>query len=663
MNPNHIIIRQLINNEGVEFLNDVKLCNILHDMGYFNHMREVKQMFNELVSEGNTESIVKYHKGICNRDVIETIIQTYTQRYSMQVASYTMQCIMYGLGLIDQVQTLSVNTDLSWFSQLEKQRECKRIIDEWNTEYAIFNVTPEDAKISIDGYPYELKNGQLVTELDCTEHTIEVEAEMYHKHTSTFTVEASNQQEITIDLVPMFGSMLIMCNAKNSEAFIDGTSVGMLPLSIPRVTSGSHELVIKNPLYKDYRQTFDIVDDEFLNINAKLEENYGMVNLVSNDPEVEIYVDEELKGKGQWNGQLPVGKRKVECKRASFFPKTIEIDVPNSAETMEVQLPDLDAYFGCLKINVLPVGSKVLLDGKEIGKTPMQYKQALTGTHKLKVMADEYGNEIEKEVQIEEGKITEVNETVSIWFLHDLDKIAIGDYYYTDGTYSHMKSNKKPCAGVVFSLEVTEEEKKHGWTHGHIMSLYEDKERYHWDDNWNRYSKKLVTGVGYQKSYEGYEDLPDQRIPAIEDKNGYAFTQCWKSQNSSQFKAIRALDNVKPRLDTQKTSGWYMPSLGQWCDFFVNILKLKLDLSELSIRIRLPKDSVSLLKKYGIESANNNDYWTSTEYDHEYIWKFSFEHDAFGFRYKNSNKHSDYYIDFDGQQKGGGNFVKAVAAI
>jgi hypothetical protein len=100
------------------------------------------------------------------------------------------------------------------------------------------------------------------------------------------------------------------------------------------------------------------------------------------------------------------------------------------------------------------------LDGIEIGKSPLKYKNALTGKHIIKIIEQECGNKIEKEIEIEEGIINTIEEAIPLVFFNDYEKAKIGDYFYIDGTLSHRKSEDKKAVGVVFTLETTEEEKK-----------------------------------------------------------------------------------------------------------------------------------------------------------------------------------------------------------
>lgn len=223
----------------------------------------------------------------------------------------------------------------------------------------------------------------------------------------------------------------------------------------------------------------------------------------------------------------------------------------------------MEAYYGCLKVNVKPVGAIVYLDGVEIGKSPLKYKNALTGKHIIKVVEQECGNKIEKEIEIEEGIITTIDEAIPLVFFNDYEKAEIGDYFYIDGTLSHQKSEDKKAVGMVFTLETTDEEKNHGWTHGQIIAL-KNAAICEWGDKYEKSIKDLPT-------YEG----KDWDIVA-KDKDGYKYSHLNSIYNNSKYTAFAMAQNYNIKVQIPlTTSGWYLPTIGQWNDILTNIFHLR----------------------------------------------------------------------------------------
>ena len=195
----------------------------------------------------------------------------------------------------------------------------------------------------------------------------------------------------------------------------------------------------------------------------------------------------------------------------------------------------------------------VLLDNKIIGKSPLIYRQALVGKHKLIVYNELCDKKVEKDIKIEEGIITIVEETLPQTFLNDYSKIQIGDYFYSDGTFTHEKNNVKKIIGIVFTLETNETQRSRGWTHGQIIAL----------DN------------------------------------------CESGKNVSYEQANEYASNYRKQIVSRYYSNWYLPSLQQWNTILKNLLNV-------DIPGELIYDSKRKLKQLlNIPSEYNSYFWAS----------------------------------------------------
>lgn len=153
-----------------------------------------------------------------------------------------------------------------------------------------------------------------------------------------------------------------------------------------------------------------------------------------------------------------------------------------------------------------------------------------------------------------------------------LDTLKIGDYYYSDGTFSSHLDKSKTCVGVVFSLETTGIEKAHGWTHGQIVAL---------------------------------EDAEDECGSCVWGTDGDGF---------EAFKMARCYSVSLPTC----TSGWYLPSLGQWRDILTNLGKITVTDDVFSF------DLVKTLENLCFLNIQSTDYWSSTAKDASNSWGVSF---------------------------------------
>lgn len=192
-------------------------------------------------------------------------------------------------------------------------------------------------------------------------------------------------------------------------------------------------------------------------------------------------------------------------------------------------------------------------------------------------------------------------------FLNDYSQLRIGDFYYSDGTFSHKRSDAKTCVGVVFTLQTTVAERKHGWTHGQIVALKD-------------------AGNGREYVWGPCDELPAPHkeyvySDALQDRDGYLYTHSGYT-NGNDFAAFDAARRFSVPLPAGKTSGWYLPSIGQWGDILKNLGKVTLkkngdNLTEFN--------NTEAVKKMGfINMKKRTSYWSSTECNAFSSWVVSF---------------------------------------
>lgn len=472
----HIVIRQLLNNQGKEFLKEKRFLNILSDMDCFADCPTCKKVFISIIENEHVEKIISYANGFESKtntfnSIFEELSNVYN--YDTSEISFCIQNILYGLNLIDRVEFYSTHLDYSWIVDLNEYTKIQnQNTNPWNCEFLIVELDPKHADLIIDGEKITHDDGEIVIDVSCGNHQIKATAPKYHSYENVITIIEDQQNIVSIKLKPKFGSIMLMTNAVNSTIYIDNLEIGTAPISIKELESGYHTLKITAPLHKNYEEMFSINDGEKIQKTIQLEPNYGNVRLESKDKDLQIFIDGKYAGKSYWEGRLITGEHDIECRKESHFSKSITIFVNKGDNVINhFILPELDAYYGCLKVNVRPIGSTVLLDNKVIGKTPLKYKNALIGKHRIKIYHELCDDIFEKEITIKDGQITTVEETLPQTFSNKYEDIQIGCYFYSDGTFSEKYSEKKNAIGIVFSLETTEEQKKQGWRYGQIFSI------------------------------------------------------------------------------------------------------------------------------------------------------------------------------------------------
>ena len=152
--------------------------------------------------------------------------------------------------------------------------------------------------------------------------------------------------------------------------------------------------------------------------------------------------------------------------------------------------------------------------------------------------------------------------------------IEVGDYFYEDGNiypYGDQSDNdlstppSAGCVGVIFCTETSATDKENGWKYGYVMAL-------------NNTGTSIVTWKNANTADADYDsfdinnDSKDASFQAMIDYlDGYTSSKkITDSSNEAIHPAVFAAKNYNVTIP-ETTSGWYLPSMGQFAAFVNNI--------------------------------------------------------------------------------------------
>lgn len=174
----------------------------------------------------------------------------------------------------------------------------------------------------------------------------------------------------------------------------DGSVTALLKL-------GEHTYTVKAAGYQPQTGSFLITDKEKTHLQITLKSEKATLN-VATLPDVEIYLDGTLKGKGRWNGELLPGLYSVELRRAGHrtVSETVEL---HQSETRDISQTEFTPVYSSLTVDYRPVDATIKLDGNIVGQTPDRIDNVLTGEHQLSIEAPGYRTHTQK-VTLAEGE-------------------------------------------------------------------------------------------------------------------------------------------------------------------------------------------------------------------------------------------------------------------
>lgn len=183
----------------------------------------------------------------------------------------------------------------------------------------------------------------------------------------------------------------------------------------------------------------------------------------------------------------------------------------------------------------------------------------------------------------------------------DYSMVKIGDILYSDGTFSHEINTRKEPSGVVFSLKTSSSEEEAGYNHGYVISFFDTIDRY-----------------GNDRFFWSETDSTSLNQFSNSINNAKSDVLGWEKNlrmGGNDFWANYTTINHYATLPKGKTSGWYLPSVGQMILLIENLTKVKMGKKGYF-------DNSHLKSKYPLLyiQSDLSSLFTSSEFDQNRIW-------------------------------------------
>ena len=198
---------------------------------------------------------------------------------------------------------------------------------------------------------------------------------------------------------------MVVFNIKPSDAtlLIDGQPVngdgGVYELSLPM---GIHYYTVKQKDFSLNNQTVEVGKIP-QTVDVDLLEFYAQLNVSCKSNDAELYVNNEQKGVGRWDGLVPPGTYTIEAKLERHHEQLRQVTLLDN-DKQTVEFPALKIKAGSLRVDYTPDGSDVLLNGKKVGVTPLYVKEIPVGDYQMEIWKENYVKEFCK-INIAEDRV------------------------------------------------------------------------------------------------------------------------------------------------------------------------------------------------------------------------------------------------------------------
>ncbi|MCQ2318890.1 MAG: PEGA domain-containing protein [Bacteroidales bacterium] len=298
--------------------------------------------------------------------------------------------------------------------------------------YLIVKADQPDAAISFDGQFVNMGEASKSYKVGET-HTWSIECELYHPESGSATIVKDNAVTVEKTLRPAFGFINITSTPESgATVFVDNKKVGTTPFKTDRIASGEHKVRVMKEMYSTAEKTVTVTDGNTTQAAIALSANFVNAT-VTTDPDSDIYIDSELKGKGRWTGRLSDGSHTFEARKASHKPsfKNVTLTIGKD-ENITISNPE--PIYGTLDVNSSPMGATITIDGRNCGTTPKVLYDVLIGNHELRLEKSGCAP-VTKTITLDETNLLAVNEKLPTGREISISTDRQGDEIYCDGNY------------------------------------------------------------------------------------------------------------------------------------------------------------------------------------------------------------------------------------
>jgi hypothetical protein len=307
---------------------------------------------------------------------------------------------------------------------------------------------PSNATIVIDGSEVGDTPAE-VNDIKPGKHLVEVKMDGYQTWSESVEISADKENKLTAELQILAGSLNVKSQPANATIVIDGSEVGNTPADVNDLKPGKHLVEVKMDGYEIWSDTVDVSSAMENHITAVLAQLVGSVNVKSEPANAIIIVDGKEVGCTPTDiGNLKPGKHIVEVKLDGYqnWSESVEINPGKDKHITAI----LQQLVGSFNIESEPSKAIVIVDGKEVGNTPVDVGDLKPGKYLVEVKMEEYETwsknveiEIDKNVdltamlKLQAGSFTIISEPVDATIF--IDKQEVGTTPLTIDTPSPGK--------------------------------------------------------------------------------------------------------------------------------------------------------------------------------------------------------------------------------
>ncbi len=205
------------------------------------------------------------------------------------------------------------------------------------------------------------------------------------------------------------GTLLVSSDA-GGDVYLDGVRKDVAPAILTGVTAGDHVIEVRKEGIPPWRQTVTVVAGQQAKVAATFgaaASGNGSIRIIANEPDVQIFVDGEDKGKAPVTmNDIRPGEHIVGARKKGFKPQEQTQRVAsneNAIVSFRMEVAPPDRPHAGLKVQSTIPNAEVFLDGSSLGRAPIDRNDLDPGKHYVSVHRDGY-TDFKREIVLQENQ-------------------------------------------------------------------------------------------------------------------------------------------------------------------------------------------------------------------------------------------------------------------
>ena len=267
----------------------------------------------------------------------------------------------------------------------------------------VVDSAPSGARVLINGEFYG--HTPIKVRLYPEEYRLRLEKEGYNPYRTRIHIPQRKRVKIFAQMEHrnLFGMIVVRSSPPNAKIYVDDRHYGETPEQI-KLKTGRHNIRLEKDRYKPYHESVNIRRNQRTNINVDLKpiQRFGTLDITSHPDGARVMIDDEYYNRTPMKTKLRPGAYTVKLSKRGYKPLTREVRVRQGKVTsrdFEMEKVRPLPRKGRLKIYSYPENARVVIKGREYGRTPVEV-QLPEGNYFIEIKKKGY-LPYEREVYIE----------------------------------------------------------------------------------------------------------------------------------------------------------------------------------------------------------------------------------------------------------------------